>query len=93
MKQVVFDFERIGSIEDFYTIARPELGLPDDFGNNLDALWDSVTGYIELPVEIRFINMSMSQLETFDTLIELFEEAAEALTDNLSFEYYLKPVI
>ncbi len=93
MKQVKFDFERIGSMGDFYTIAQRELNLPNHFGNNLDALWDCITGDIALPLSVQFVNMSMSQLETFDKLLQLFEEAAEELSDNLTFEYYLKPVI
>lgn len=90
MNQVIFDFERIGSISDFYTVAKREFKLPDHFGQNLDALWDCITGDIALPQEIRFINMSLTQLETFDALIRLFEDAAESLGEAFSFEYYLR---
>ncbi|GAB3421870.1 barstar family protein [Niabella aquatica] len=90
MKQVIFDFERIGSINDFYAIAKRELQLPEHFGNNLDALWDCITGDITLPVSVRFLNMSMTQLETFDKLIQLFEDAADEIGEDLSFEYYLR---
>lgn len=92
MKQVKFDFERIGTVDDFYVVAARELGLPDHFGKNLDALWDSLTGDIVLPVSIQFVNLSMAQLETFEKLIGLFEEAAEELGDDFTFEYYLKPM-
>ena len=34
MKTAVFDFERIGTIGDFYKIATTELNLPEYFGNN-----------------------------------------------------------
>lgn len=90
MKTAVFDFERIGTIGDFYKIATTELNLPEYFGNNLDALWDSVTGEIELPVTIQFTNLTLGQLEQFDKLIVLFEDAAAELGDNLTFEYYLR---
>ena len=92
MKQVKFDFERIGTVDDFYVVAVRELGLPEYFGKNLDALWDSLTGDIALPVSIQFVNLSMAQLETFEKLISLFEEAAEELGDDFTFEYYLKPM-
>lgn len=92
MKQVKFDFERIGTVDDFYVVAARELGLPEHFGKNLDALWDSLTGDIALPVSIQFVNLSMAQLETFEKLISLFEEAAEELGDDFIFEYYLKPM-
>ncbi|MCH5683636.1 barstar family protein [Niabella sp. W65] len=92
MKQVKFDFERIGTVEDFYLVAMRELKLPEHFGKNLDALWDSITGDIALPVDVQFVNLSMGQLETFEKLISLFEEAAEELGENFNFEYYLKPM-
>ncbi|MGC4232739.1 MAG: barstar family protein [Niabella sp.] len=93
MKQAIFDFERIGSMSDFYLIAKRELNLPEHFGNNLDALWDCITGDIALPVSIQFLNMSMTQLETFDKLIQLFEDAAGELGNDLLFEYYLRPAM
>lgn len=90
MKQVIFDFGRIGSMGDFYLIAKRQLNLPEHFGNNLDALWDCITGDVALPVSVKFINMSMTQLETFDKLIQLFEDAADESGEDFSFEYYLK---
>lgn len=92
MKQVKFDFERIGTVDDFYLVAKRELGLPEHFGKNLDALWDSLTGDLALPLSVQFVNLTMTQLETFEKLISLFEEAAEELGDNFTFEYYLKPM-
>lgn len=90
MNQVIFDFERIGSIVDFYAIAKRAFNLPEHFGQNLDALWDCITGDMVLPQTVRFINMSLPQLETFEALIRLFEDAAASLGDSFSFEYYLR---
>lgn len=90
MNTAIFNFEKIGTIEDFYKIAAKQLSLPEYFGNNLDALWDCLTGDIELPVAVQFINMSMNQLERFDKLIILFEDAANELGEDFVFEYYLK---
>jgi len=93
MKQVKFDFARIGTVADFYALAKTELNLPEHFGNNLDALWDCLTGDLELPVVVQFVNMSMSQLEVFDQLIGVFESAAEQLGERFLFEYYLRTAI
>ncbi len=90
MKQVTFDFENIQSIDDFYSEAVAKLELPEYFGNNLDAMWDSLTGWIELPQEIRFINLSNEQLEQYVELILLFEDAAFDMDDELFFNYSLK---
>ncbi|MCF3109821.1 barstar family protein [Niabella sp. CC-SYL272] len=90
MKEIIFDFDRIGTEADFYKTAVTQLALPDFFGNNLDALYDVLTGAIELPVAIRFVNLSLGQLEKFDEIIAVFEDAAVTLEEAFSFEYYLK---
>jgi len=93
MKTVTFDFNKIGTLDDFYKFAAKELDLSSDFGNNLDALWDSINGDIELPVTVIFQNLSLNQLEYFDKLILLFEEATYELGDDFIFEYYLNKEI
>lgn len=91
MRKITFDFDRIATLKDFYKTARRELHLPESFGDNLDALWDVLTGYIDLPVEISFINMSMNQLEQFDDLLNIFEEVQGELDeDRFIFSYFLK---
>lgn len=90
MNQAKFDFEKIGTMADFYAIAKKQLPLPEHFGNNLDALWDCLTGDIALPLSVVFVNISMSQLETFEKLITLFEDAVDEWGDDFSFEYYLR---
>ncbi|MBO9619297.1 MAG: barstar family protein [Niabella sp.] len=90
MKEVSFDFDRIGTEADFYKVAAQSLTLPEYFGNNLDALWDVLTGAIALPVSIRFINLTLGQLDKFGDIIQVFEDAQDELGDDFSFEYYLK---
>ncbi|WP_346236604.1 barstar family protein [Niabella insulamsoli] len=90
MNEAAFDFERIGTMDDFYAMAKTSLQLPAHFGKNLDALWDCITGDMPLPATVRFLNMSMTQLETFDKLILLFEDAADELEPDFGFEYYLR---
>jgi len=38
--------------EAFYDKLEQELDLPSDFGRNLDALWDALSGDVEGPFEI-----------------------------------------
>ncbi|MFT3904447.1 MAG: barstar family protein [Niabella sp.] len=90
MQPITFDFDRISSIEDFYKFAQSALNLPEHFGNNLDALWDCLTGDIALPMEVHFVNLTMNQLERFDNLITLFEDASTETNGGILFEYYLK---
>lgn len=90
MKNVIFNFDTIETMKDFYQTAVKELSLPDYFGKNLDALWDVITGEIELPVKIEFENLTLEKLEKFDSLINLFEDACVELNDDFQFEYYIK---
>ncbi len=89
MTTTTINFERIGTIDDFYKLLKQELPLPEYFGDNLDALWDVLTGDIDLPAQIQFTNMTLNQLEQFDKLIMVFEDAAAELGEDFIFEYYL----
>lgn len=89
MNTVYIDFIEIGDMEDFFDQLKEKLKLPETFGDNLDALYDSITGFVELPLHIEFVNMSVEQLEDFEDLLTTLEEADEELVD-FSFAYYLE---
>lgn len=86
---IYIDFQYIGDYEDFYKILKEKLNLPEYFGDNLDALYDSITGYVELPLHLEFVNMSVDQLETFEDLLATFEDADDELED-FTFTYFLE---
>lgn len=72
-------------LHDFLKI---ELQLPDDYGNNLDALWDCLTGWVQLPLTIQWIDLEASRRhlgEYADQLLELLREA-EQETDGFHLE-------
>ena len=89
MKTIYIDFSEIGDEQDFYQQLKQKLSLPENFGDNLDALYDSLTGFIELPLHLEFVNMSVNQLEDFETLLETLEEADEEI-EEFSFTYFLE---
>lgn len=89
MNTVYIDFIEIGDLEDFFDQLKEKLKLPETFGDNLDALYDSITGFVELPLHLEFVNMSVEQLEDFEDLLTTLEEADEELED-FSFSYYLE---
>ncbi|MBS1571931.1 MAG: barstar family protein [Bacteroidetes bacterium] len=89
MKTLSIDFTDIGDYEDFYNELNNKIQLPENFGNNLDALYDSITGYFELPLHIEFVNMTVTQLEDFELLINTLEDAEEEL-DDFTFSYFLE---
>lgn len=86
---IYIDFAEIGDYEDFYKILKQKIKLPDGFGDNLDALYDSITGFVELPLYLEFVNMSVDQLETFEDLLTTLEDAEEEL-EGFTFSYFLE---
>ena len=89
MKEIYIDFVNIGDYEDFYEQLKSKLELPEHFGDNLDALSDVISGELEMPLHIEFVNMSVDQLETFEDLLTTLENADDELED-FSFAYYLE---
>lgn len=86
---VYIDFAELGDYDDFYAQLKEKLKLPEFFGDNLDALYDSITGFVTLPLHLEFVNMSVEQLETFEDLLVTLEDADDEL-DDFTFAYYLE---
>ena len=67
---------------DLHNETKEKLELPEWYGNNLDALWDILTGFIETPIDINVIFKPATKVaenlkETVLKIIETFKEAAE----------------
>lgn len=87
-----FDFHHIASKEEFYRAFSRTFGLEPREINDLDTLWDVVTGgSIPLPQEIVFTHLSKATLRRFGALILLFEEAEEELEGRLRFNVVERP--
>ncbi|AZA77542.1 barnase inhibitor [Chryseobacterium sp. G0186] len=89
MKTVYIDFTDIGDYEDFYAQLKEKIQLPEHFGDNLDALSDTITGDLEMPLHLEFVNMTVDQLEIFEDLLTTLEDAEDEVED-FSFSYYLE---
>lgn len=85
MAKVEFDFEKIHDVPAFYRDFALKFALGEEFGANLDALWDVVTVDISLPVEIEFTHLNARSKRRFGAIILLFEEAEEELEGSLHF--------
>lgn len=89
MKTIYIDFMEIGDYEDFYVQLKEKINLPEYFGDNLDALYDVITGDLEMPLHLEFVNLTVDQLETFEDLLTTLEDAEEEL-EGFTFSYYLE---
>ncbi|WP_312076372.1 barstar family protein [Chryseobacterium sp.] len=96
MSTIYIDFTDIGDYEDFYTQLKEKVQLPEHFGDNLDALSDVITGELEMPLHLEFVNMSVDQLELFEDLLTTLEDIEDENEDEseesegFTFAYYLE---
>ncbi|WP_294248948.1 barstar family protein [uncultured Chryseobacterium sp.] len=89
MSTIYIDFTDIGDFEDFYAQLKEKLPLPEHFGDNLDALTDVITGHLEMPLHLEFVNMTVDQLEIFEDLLTTLEDTEDE-TEDFSFTYFLE---
>lgn len=87
MNTLYFDFEKIATIQDFYVQMAEQLKLPDYFGQNLDALYDILTGYLELPLMFYFNNMSEKEFSDFEDLITTLDAAEKETKGQFTYDY------
>jgi len=79
MNTVSFDFEHIADVADFYRQFCHKFAIDMAFGNNLDALWDALTGMIALPARVTLRHLTAhANPQQFDGVIAVLREAEEA---------------
>lgn len=83
MLTIVFDFRQITCQTAFYHHLVQHSHCPPAFGNNLDALWDWLTGGMALPAVFRLENLSLASADLAPVLAVL-HEASAALDGRLS---------
>ena len=93
--KIIIDGLFIASEDDFHKAIAKELNLPSWYGHNLNALWDVLTGMIERPLELVWLNseMSRTRLGRYEKIIELLEDISNRdvhLGRKMNFEYILK---
>lgn len=63
MEIAIIDGKDVTSTEALHRILKDQLDFPDFYGENLNALWDCLTGWIELPLTLVWKNFDISQKE------------------------------
>lgn len=82
MNIVILEGKDFKSKEKVNQILKNKLELPEYYGENLDALWDCLTGWVRLPLKIVWndYEYSKKQLGDFaDELLKLFLEAKDEI--------------
>ena len=60
MKVVELDGRDFKDIECTHNILKEKFELPEYYGKNFDALWDCLTGWIDVPIRIKWDNYNES---------------------------------
>lgn len=81
-KQRVLDFSKCQYLGEVHQVIQQELELPEWYGQNLDALWDSITGIMYVPADITIIYKPETQkseelASEISKIIDVFKEAAQ----------------
>ncbi|WP_126424888.1 barstar family protein [Brevibacillus marinus] len=82
MRTVTLDGRQFDNLEQFHRLLRDKLNLPDYYGNNLDALWDCLTGWVEMPLTIEWLNFQISEAKLGNDcyrLLRLFQDAEKEI--------------
>jgi len=81
MKKYMFDRNEFTWSEEFYKIIKKNFNLPDWFGENADALWDVLTGFLETPCKIVFQNFNRKENDynehNINLIINCFKDAGK----------------
>lgn len=82
MDVVFLEGKELTSEAKTHEVLKEKLELPDYYGENLNALWDCLTGWVSLPLKVVWNNFDFSkkQLGNFaDELLQLFLEAKDEI--------------
>lgn len=76
--EVTLEGSKIKTIGDFHREVKGILRLPDYYGNNLDALWDFLTAWIETPLTLIWRDFEASKMnlgDFADKAVSVFKDA------------------
>ncbi len=74
--------------ENLHNELKEKLNFPDHYGENLDALWDCLVGWVDLPLTIYWENFSVSRRylgDYADRTLKIFMNAEKEL-EHLKIE-------
>lgn len=78
MREIILDGAVIHDKDQLHAFLKEAMKLPAYYGNNLDALWDCLTGGVEMPLTVRWLHVQESEKKLGEysrQLLELFQDA------------------
>lgn len=89
------DFRNCKTIIELHYVIQQQLELPAWYGYNADALWDLLTGHIELPLTICLFlpeKPTNSLRDEIDKVIQVFKDAVDEGYEVKVLDRYEKPL-
>lgn len=86
----VLEGKRFAVPDDFHDAISKALGFPDYYGRNLDALWDCLTGGIDVPMTIVWKDFAASKAMLGDYAERIATLLREASVEVEGLEIHLK---
>jgi len=86
MNIVILDGEDFANVAELHQQLKDKLDLPDFYGSNLDALWDCLTGTIELPLELKWTNYRISEERLGDEADRVRDLMLEVQAEQSGFQ-------
>ena len=76
-KNYTLNFSDCANIGEVYAVIKKELELPSWCGENLDALWDALTGMMYTPavITIKTVAKRTELQQSINDIVEIFREA------------------
>ncbi|MGV7116035.1 barstar family protein [Paenibacillus kyungheensis] len=90
MKTVTINGEDFSTIAELHQTLQHKLELPEFYGANLDALWDCLTGMIELPLQIEWLNYNLSRERLGDKADQVLAVLEEAQAEGNGFRIWVR---
>ncbi|MCK6073467.1 barstar family protein [Paenibacillus silvae] len=84
MRIIEIDGRQLHSREALHQFLQEKLQLGEHYGRNLDALWDALTGEVQMPLTIHwsFLDSTREMIgEYADQVIEVMREAQQEMPD------------
>ncbi|MFS0722498.1 barstar family protein [Paenibacillus sp. 1P07SE] len=82
MRVAVLDGGCIKSKDELHACLAEQMELPGHYGANLDALWDMLTGWVRMPLTVRWLQYDLCRErlgEDCEHVLQLFREAEQEL--------------
>ncbi|WP_322903662.1 barstar family protein [Paenibacillus sp. SGZ-1009] len=90
MKTVTIDGKDFHTKCELHEQLKEKLELPEFYGANLDALWDCITGMIELPLELHWLHYNVSEQRLGAQAQRVRALLEEAQNENIGFTFIVE---